>query len=339
MSGSERTDASREGVRELVEAGAGGARWKTIVPWIVAGVIFWWIFRVTDFDAMRASAASANWVAFWAAMMGLYVVLFVVDSACVWWVYRRYHVPTMTLRDVLPARGASYLLGILNYAAGSAAMAVYFKRRFGVGIVQGGASLLLLMLVDLGLVVIAVLVGGSALPPESANWMPWIRAVGLLFVLGAIAHLVFWRAPWSWGPLEKIRELPQLSGFRDATLKDYALLGLIRAPVTMIYIAMHVSTLAAFGIAVPFARMLVYVPVQMLIAVVPVSPSGLGTVQAAQMFLYEPYADVDTVVAYGLALAFGFNLPRLLIGVLALRPAGRAMAQAAPDPDLTPETP
>lgn len=326
--------AEKEGVRALMAAGGTSFSFKTVAPWLVAIAIFVWIFRSSDLGAMRASAADANWPLFWASMIGLYLVLFLVDSACVWWVYRRYHVPQITLRDVLPARGASYFLGILNYAAGSAAMALYFKRKFGVGMVQGGASLLLLMLIDLGLVVIAVLVGGSALPAESEAIRPWIQGIGVLFLLGALAHLVFWRAPWSWGPLEAIRALPQLSGFREATLLDYAILGAIRAPVTAIYIAMHVLTLAAFAVHPPFARMLVYVPIQMLIAVIPVSPSGLGTVQAAQRILYEPYATDATIVAYGLALAFGFNLPRLIIGFLSLAPAGRAMA-ASSTPDVT----
>jgi hypothetical protein len=323
-----------------------------VLPWIVAIAIFGFILNSTDLEALRASAASAKWTQFWLVSFTLYAVIFLTDSFTVWWMYRRFHVPKIKYRDVLPARGASYFLGILNYAAGSAAMAFYFKKKFKVGFLEGGASLLLLMLVDLGLVTIAVLIGSSMLPGawsdsvlslfgQEFTWNTVINGFAGLLILGVIGHLTFWRAPWNWGPLERIRQIPTFAGFRRATLLDYAKIGLIRMPVTALYILMHGFTLTAFHIHVPWAQMMVFVPIQMLIAVVPISPSGLGTVNLAQRLLYEPYAftpggeqlvgDVAqaSIDAYGLALALAFNIPRLLIGFIALRAAKRALQSAA----------
>jgi hypothetical protein len=208
------------------------------------------------------------------------------------------------------------------------------------------------MLVDLGLVTLAVLVGGSMLPAAWSGatvatigefvltWNLVIRGLAGLFIVGASAHIVFWRAPWKWGPLERIRQIPTLAGFRRATVVDYLKIGLIRAPVTALYILMHGFTLTAFHIHVPWAQMMVFVPIQMLIAVVPISPSGLGTVNLAQRLLYAPYvyssdgdqllaeAATSSIDAYGLALALAFNVPRLLIGFVALRAAKRALQSA-----------
>lgn len=321
---------TKSAVRELFQAG-GKVSWKTFAPWVVAIGILAYLVWSTDWVPAFAAIREANWMLFAGTMLGLYVVLLCADAFGVWWVYRRYHSPDIRYADATKARAVTYLIGILNYAAGSAAMALFFKRRFGVGIVQGGASLLLLMLVDLGLVTLAVLIGGSQLPAEADALRPWINLIGAAFLVGALAHLVFWRATWSWGPLEKIRQLPQLQGFRDATLLDYAKIGVMRAPITAIYIAMHGLTLLAFDIHIPLAKLLVYVPIQMLVAVVPISPSGLGTVQVAQEFLYGAYADADVLRAYGLALAVGFLLPRMVIGGLALGPAARALADSAGD--------
>ena len=325
MQGSEPEDRASSAARELFRAG-GDVTWKTLAPWVVAVGILTYLVVTTDWGPAFAAIQEANWALFLGTMFGLYVVLLCADAFGVWWVYRRYHAPQITYADAAKARAVTYLVGILNYAAGSAAMALFFKRRFGVGIVQGGASLLLLMLVDLGLVTLAVLVGGSQLPESASDLRPWINLVGAAFVLGAVAHLVFWRATWSWGPLEKLRQLPQLQGFRDATLRDYVTIGLIRAPITAIYIAMHALTLMAFAIHIPFAKLLVYVPIQMLVAVIPVAPSGLGTVQLAQEFLYGAYVEPDVLRAYGLALAVGFLLPRMILGGLALGPAARTLA-------------
>ncbi|MFT6400288.1 MAG: hypothetical protein ACJAYU_005059, partial [Bradymonadia bacterium] len=153
-----------DGPNSYEEVSRSGGPVMRVLPWIVAIAIFGFILNSTDLDALRASAASAKWTQFWLVSFTLYAVIFLTDSFTVWWMYRRFHVPKIKYRDVLPARGASYFLGILNYAAGSAAMAFYFKKKFKVGFLEGGASLLLLMLVDLGLVTIAVLIGSSMLP-------------------------------------------------------------------------------------------------------------------------------------------------------------------------------
>lgn len=324
-----------------------------VLPWVVAVAALWFILRTTDLEQLRATAANAKWGAFWLSALTIYGVLFLADSFAVFWVYRRFHVPGIRYRDALPARGASYLLSILNYAAGSLAMAFYFKKRFKVGFLEGSASLLLLMLIDLGLVTVAVLLGGALLPAAwtdavvfqagdtAVTWNLAIRIFAAAFVAGAIAHLVFWRATWSWGPLERIRENPSFRGFRDARIVDYAALALVRLPVTILYVLMHGLTLLAFHIHVPWERLLVYVPIQMLIAVVPISPSGLGTVNVAQRYLYESYAfdaagvqltgaeAMAAIDAYGLALSLAFNLPRIAIGVIALRAAKAAIARAA----------
>jgi hypothetical protein len=350
MSESEPIEDGPESFEEVSRSGNVVTR---TLPWIVAISIFAYILSSTDLDGLRASAASAHWGHFWVVAFSLYAVIFATDSFTVWWMYRRFHVPTIRYRDVLPARGASYFLGILNYAAGSAAMAFYFKKRFRVGFLEGGASLLLLMLVDLGLVTVAVLIGGSMLPDVwteatvatlggvTLTWNTVIRVLAGLFVLGAAAHMLFWRAPWKWGPLERIRQIPSLAGFRRATVIDYLKIGLIRAPVTVLYILMHGFTLTAFHIQVPWAQMMVFVPIQMLIAVVPISPSGLGTVNLAQRLLYAPYvyssegdhlvaeAATSSIDAYGLALALAFNIPRLVIGFVALRAAKRALQSVA----------
>jgi hypothetical protein len=349
MQPSDDPNASQGGILPTAKAGSGVRRTvMRAIPWFVTIGILAWILKTTDLQAMWAAVSSANLALFFGAMFSLFSVLWVVDSVAILWIYKRYHAPDMTLRHVLPIRGTTYVVGILNYAAASAAMAFYFKRRWGIGVVEGGASLLLLLLVDLGLAILTV-AAGAALLPAGFRVAAW--TLGAAFAVGAIAHLIFWRAPWTWGPLEKLRNLPQLRGFREARLVDYAVAGMLRVPVTALYVAMHYFTLLAFNIRVPLENMLVYVPVQMVLAVIPISVSGLGPGQAAQRVLYTDFAantycqDIPVaewsnpawcdnalaaVDAYGLALFLGFLLPRVLIGVLSLRAASNELAVETP---------
>lgn len=320
-----------------------------LIPWLVTIATFVWIFATTDVGGMIEAVRQADWPLFLGSMLVLYSVLWIFDSWAVRWLMRRFHRPQMRLADVLPARGATYLLGIINYTAGTAAMALYFRRRFGIGIVEGGASILIFMLADLALLVGVVMLGVFVLPEQ---YQTAVLGVGAAFVLGAVAHVVFWRAPWSWGALERLRQLPQFRGMRDATLLDYAVAVVLRVPMVVLYIAMHTITLRAFGIPVPLEKLLIYVPVQMFLAALPISVGGLGTGQAAQRLLYAPYVGSDraavaagldpsiaVVDAYGLALFLGFVLPRILIGLISLRAASIAIERGVEhdaDPVQTP---
>jgi len=49
--------------------------------------------------------------------------------------------------------------------------------------------------------------------------------------------------------------------------------------------------LRAFGIEVPFLKVLAYVPVIAFIGIVPVTVAGLGTVQAATVFFVQALCD------------------------------------------------
>ncbi len=326
-------DDELHALEELTPPAGGG--WKRQIvqwmPWVVTVAILVWILRTTDLGAMWAAVQQADWLLFWGSMMVLFTMLWIVDAVAILWIYRRAHASEMKLTDVLPVRGTTYIVGILNYAAASAAMAIYFRKVWKIGMVEGGSSLLLLLLVDLGLAILCTTTGSFLLPEE-------YRGVALLlgagFAVAAVAHLVFWRAPWSWGPLEKLREWPRLRGIREARLVDYAVAGLLRAPMTALYVGMHMATLAAFNIHVPLERMLVYVPIQMVVAVLPISVSGLGAGQAAQRLLYRPFAEAThgadalaVVDAYGLALFLGFLVPRVLIGVFSLRYTTRELAR------------
>ena len=103
----------------------------------------------------------------------------------------------------------------------------------------------------------------------------------------------------------------------------------MRVPMLVFYTAMQYFALESFGIHIPFARLLVYVPIQMLIAGLPISISGIGTVQVTQRVLYEPYASTAAIDAYAVAIILGFMVPRLLVGLAFVRKASRDLAGSA----------
>lgn len=336
------SDVARRWFRQARLAGRGRA--SRVLPWLGTAVLLAWIFATTDLPALLAALGRANWPLFLGGTAGLYLLIWMVDAFSAGWLYRRFHLPNLRLGDLLAPRAATYLPGIVNYAAGNAALVLFLRQRYGTPVGAASASMLLLMLVDAGLLVWCAAAGSVYLP---AGWQTPLVTLAVVGTLGGALHLVYWRTPGRWRRLEALRVVPALAVFRTATLRDYLVLGTLRLPTIGLYVAIHLVTLRAFGIVIPLGELAAYVPLQMVVAALPISVAGLGTVGAAQRVLYAPWVEADAagvptsaaiamVDAYALALFGAFLLPRLLLGLAGLPATLRALQQPPVSPRLGP---
>jgi uncharacterized membrane protein YbhN (UPF0104 family) len=91
-----------------------------------------------------------------------------------------------------------------------------------------------------------------------------------------------------------------------------------RMPHLLLLILGHWGALWLWGIRVPPGEALARMPVVLLASVVPLSPSGLGTVQAAQVLLFAPYATEAAVLSFSLAFSLLGLAAQALLGALCL---------------------
>jgi hypothetical protein len=299
-------------------------RFFRTLPWLVTLGAVLYIALTTEPARLWSSLESANHVAFLAIVFPLYGALFVCDSYALSWLFTRFHRP-VAFTEALPARGAAYLLGIVNYHAGSVAMSLYFKRVRGVSVLRSLGSLLFMSAIDLLLITVFVAVGGFFVAGPADLVGLQLAAAGVLVAFAA--GLAYWRLGIDFLVLGTLRRRAIFATFAEARLADYLALAWRRLPVVLLYVAFHGLTLLTFDIHVPLRALLVYVPVQMFIAALPVSVAGIGTVQLAQRALYAPWASQAVVDAYGAALVLGFVLPRLVIGLVYVGRAGRRLAE------------
>ena len=69
---------------------------------------------------------------------------FLIDTGVVWRVVNDFN-SRVRYRDMLPIRGSSYILSILNEQVGKGAMGIYLNRRYGVPGWEVGSSMLFIM--------------------------------------------------------------------------------------------------------------------------------------------------------------------------------------------------
>jgi hypothetical protein len=110
----------------------------------------------------------------------------------------------------------------------------------------------------------------------------------------------------------------------------------VRVPSMAWLFAGQLAALYCFGIAVPLAAVLVYVPAIVLIMGMPVSVQGIGPAQVAQVALFAPYVQGDarmaeaSILAWGLSTTVGSAMVWFLVGVACLfTRTGRATLAAA----------
>jgi hypothetical protein len=89
----------------------------------------------------------------------------------------------------------------------------------------------------------------------------------------------------------------------------------------------HYFAAHAFGIHIPFAHMLAFLPVTFMIAALPITVAHLGTTQAAWIFFFGQWAPAPRLVAFSLAAAATFSVCRALVGLLFTPVAYSALAR------------
>jgi len=184
--------------------------------------------------------------------------------------------------DVVAVRGATYALFVVNYAVGQSAFGYYLHKSGTKGLRAVGATLFLLgtnLAALLALTTLAASIGAATLPSPQLM-------TSLQIACGALAiYLVFISlAP---GPLAR-REV--LTPLFEAGLRGHVLAMLGRVPHVAVMVIGQWAALRVWGVPVPFEVGLVVMPVVVIAAVLPISPAGLGTTQAALVYCFSSYA-------------------------------------------------
>jgi len=207
---------------------------------------------------------------------------------------------------------ASYLLAIVNYVLGGAALSVLLKRRAGIGLGEAAGIVLLISMMDL----LVVLVFGSV----AAAWVadaggPTVRAgVVALAGVGFFGGLALLRMPASLGPFERVRSLSVFEALRHTPGERLAELAALRVTFTISFIAMAGTAFYAFEIPIPISRLVVGTMILAIVGAIPWAVSGLGPGQMFAVVVFRGIAEPETLIALSLVLSAGMIALRAAMG-------------------------
>ena len=313
--------------------------WQRALPWLITIVCFAYLYTKLDGAAAREQMsllgylgrgfARGDWGEWLLLMVPYSMFFFLVDTLVIWRVVNWFNT-RVPYGDMLPIRGSSYILSIINEQVGKGAMALYLLRRYQVPGWEVGSSMLFVMFCEfyylLGWATVGWLMRRDSLPSE----------FGLIPVIAVGAAVFF--AVWIWifrsgsapaAPGSEargdgahppaFRDRAVFKAFREASPIQYLTVIVLRSPALIAAIFVYTLALRLFGVEVDFAQMLGYLPVIFFGAA---TPGPMRTVAITLWVVLFPGHEGE-MTAFGFVQHNFFIFFNAAIGLVFLRRANR----------------
>ncbi|HEY1550847.1 MAG TPA: lysylphosphatidylglycerol synthase domain-containing protein [Kofleriaceae bacterium] len=261
--------------------------WKQLWPWLLGATIVVVIATRVPLAAFRVAIHEGPHLRLFVVDMAVVVTLLFTDSFATWVALRVNRVRWSASRTLV-VRGATYILSLLNYAVGQGGIGYYLHRdgmstlrATGVTLFTMGTTLATLLVVTTA----TWALGGHATGGGAATM--WWTLVG-----GCIAFAIYLAAVTARPASLARRDV--LAPLFDAGLGGHAAAMLARVPHVVLIVLGHWFAMLAWNIPVPFAAAVTVLPVVVVAGVLPISPAGLGTTQAALVYFFSAYASGAT---------------------------------------------
>lgn len=262
--------------------------------------------------------AAARWGAYVLLLVPYSLFYFLVDAFVVQQAVGWFNV-RVPYRDILPVRATSYILSLVNTQLGQGGVALYLHRRHGVPFWEVTGTVLFIAFVEIYQLAFYSFVGAVA-GGELGHAVPAWTYGALAGVLAV--HLWYFSRPRT----GRLAAVPVLRAFRMARPSQYVRLLLYKTPNLLAAVTVHWLALPLFGMHVPFAALLTFLPLVFFAAALPIAAAHLGPSQAAWVYFFHGAAPESGLVAYSLAAHLAFMLMNAAIGLVFLRRAARELA-------------
>jgi hypothetical protein len=304
-------------------------------PWLVAFLALLWVSRSVRWDEVWGAFQGVSLPGFLLASVVLIIVNCAVDTLAMYYTFGWFGC-RLPYRELYVIRAATYLLAVVQYYVGQAAVIGFLRQRKGVPLWQGAGWILFISGINMG---VLVLLSTTGLIKAEVSLL-WLRWVPIGVGAGALVYaIVLWQRP------ARLARLAMLAPMFEMGVLGHVKATVVRLPHILVLVLWHFIALRWFGVAVPPLVALAYLPAVFFFAALPVSVQGLGLSQWAAVTFFAGYATrgASAVLAYSLATTGASILVQVAMGVLFLRPAQRlglqqesiTLEQAEPAVEMT----
>ena len=306
---------------------------KKVLPWLVAVGVFVYLFRQYPPENIYNSLKYIDIPLFCFISLGYFLLMFVLDTFSISKILNTFGYAA-TVKELLPARGVTYLPMVVNYAAGQAAFAFYQYRKHGTPISKMLGIFGIIAVTDLYiLATLAFITTFFTTWPFSVGNMNIAQFVRIFAIIayGVFAALLIVRKAFANTILfKKIHNNKFLDLIAGTKLKDYISVGLYRLPVHAFIMGGMYIAVMTFNAHIPLVKILSNIPIVFFIASLPITPGGLGTGNVAIVELFKPFVTSnaisgglitagDLLFSFSLVWTFVNYLMKVLVGLICLK--------------------
>jgi len=317
---------------------------KKIIPWAVAALIFVYLFSKYPPQNIYNTLKSLNIWYFCVLSISYAMLMYLLDTFSINRILLCFGHES-SFKDTLPARGLTYLIMIINYAASQAAFALYQNRRHGLPMSEMFGIFGIIVVIDLfilaNLAFVTTFFASWPFTVGSLNIADFVRMFTMLGYLIFFLNIAFWKGAFGRvGFLEKLRQKDFFIVLSRAGIKDYMRVAMYRLPVhAFIMLGMYFA-IKPFHASVPFLNVLANIPLIFFLGALPISPGGLGASNVALVELMKPFVSsplIDSgkftagelLLSFSLVWMFANYIMKGLIGVVCLKFVSKDLFKSA----------
>jgi hypothetical protein len=298
--------------------------WQRLLPFVITAVCLAILYtRLQSAAAAQGMGlvaylggifARVSWSRWLALMIPYCIIFFLIDTLILWRVINWFN-SRIAYSDLIPIRGSSYILSIVNEQVSKGAVALYLHRRADVPAWEVGSSMLFIMFCEIYYLLAWATVGVLSQWdrfPEVFHAIPAIAIGAAVFFV--VFHLFF---SGRLGAGMALRDKPIFHAFRHAKVWYYGVIVLMRTPALLMAVVIYTLALRLFGVQASFSEMLGYLPVIFFGAATPGPMRSVAILLWVLLFPGSP----GEMTAFGFVQHNFFILFNAAIGLIFLRRA------------------
>jgi len=302
-----------------------------MLPWLICIGLLYYLFQRYPLQSVLAAVDQANIAAFAGFVLVYFPYLVLMDSWSLRQIFSRFGMRT-TLRDMLEVRLTSNLAMIVNYGVGQGFLAYLIKRRFKVPLATSSSVLGYVILTDFYWALTIAFTGTffSEAMAGGHDLAPWIRGVWCAASALLVSIICIWRLPLPalgsrWSGVQNF-----FATFHGAATRQHVKAMLSRLPLHLATSTYLYFLALCFGAHIPFPIVATLLPLTVIVGAIPITPSGLGTVQFTAIMLFqghvsgtgagvEPINGAQLIFAMSILFTASIYCLKLISGAIFLR--------------------
>lgn len=305
---------------------------KRIAPYLIAVLALGWVLHHTDIKAMMAAFRHAPIVWFIVLSAALLVANCAADTFAMSAVFRWFGSPVPYV-DLFFVRASTYLIAVVNYHVGQAAILGYLYRARKVPFLRATGWILFIIGINVGTLFLLASAGAS----QASGELAMLRLVPVVCAIGVVVYAAL------------LALKPSILAKRAllAPLFEMGIVGhikgvLVRLPHVGVLLLWHFLSLRMFGVHVTPKAALLYLPAYFAVSSLPINVNGLGVAQLVAVAFFAPFAEVPAgaadpvaaqkaaVIAYSLGTSGISIVLQIVLGLVCLR-RGAALGLGTPE--------